>query len=91
MTATMRKIEVEEATATALEGLAAERGISLAELLAEVASVAQSPVGLDRQELAELDRRSAAIGAGGATIAHRTVADWLKTWGARDYKPLTGR
>jgi hypothetical protein len=37
--------------------------------------------------LAELDRRWAAVQAGQPTIPHDKVVRWLRTWGSPAYKP----
>lgn len=84
---TTETIEVDAATATALKARAAECGISVAELLAEIAADTAGPVVLSSDELAELDRRSASVKAGEATVPHDEVARWLETWGTPAFKP----
>lgn len=81
----MESIEVDEATAAELKRWAAERGITVSELVAEFV-----PPTTD-DDIAELDRRWAAIEAGEPTIPHEEVARWLKTWGTPDYKPWSKR
>jgi predicted transcriptional regulator len=81
----METIEVDEATAAELKRWAAERGITVSELVAEFVP----PV--TDEDIAELDRRWAAIEAGEPTIPHEEVARWLKTWGTPDYKPWSKR
>jgi predicted transcriptional regulator len=83
----MRAIEVDEATAAALEQSAAEQGVSVAELLAEVAGLL-SP---SEEDVAELERRWAAVEAGEPTIPQSEVAAWLDTWGTPDYRPWRDR
>jgi predicted transcriptional regulator len=46
-------------------------------------SKASEPVAIDPNELAELDRRWAAIEAGQATVPHDEVVRWLQTWALR--------
>jgi predicted transcriptional regulator len=38
-------------------------------------------------ELAELDRRWAAVEAGEATVPHEKVVRWLETWGTPAFTP----
>jgi predicted transcriptional regulator len=80
-------IEVDKATADALQTRAAELGISVAQLLAEVASES-APVAAD---IAELDRRWAKVTSGEATVPHEDVVRWLDTWGTSAFKPLRDR
>jgi hypothetical protein len=54
---TKRSIEVDEATATMLESRAAERGMSVSEIVAEMTVLQSAPIGRSADELAELDRR----------------------------------
>lgn len=85
---TMRKIEVDEGTASALERQAADRGVSVADLVAELAA---EPIPLSENELAELDRLAFEADRPGGTVPHRDVARWLETWGTPDYKPWGSR
>jgi predicted transcriptional regulator len=79
-------IEVDQSTADTLKARAAERGITVVELLAEVARD-NGPVVVDAADIAELDRRSAKIEAGEATMVHADVVRWLDTWGTPAFKP----
>jgi hypothetical protein len=45
---------------------------------------------LSADEIAELDRRWAAIEAGEATISNNVVLRWLHTWGSPEFKPWSG-
>jgi predicted transcriptional regulator len=85
-----RKIEVDDATAAALENRAAEQGLSVSELVAELVQAAAEPISLPAEDLAELDRRWQAAANEGA-IAHIEVAQWLRTWGTPAYKPWRDR
>jgi hypothetical protein len=84
---TMRKIEVDESTASALERQAANRGVSVADLVAELAGVAAEPIAISEDELAELDRIAFEADQPGGSVPHHDVARWLETWGTADYKP----
>jgi predicted transcriptional regulator len=82
MNAPKRLIEVDEQTAIALETRAAERGLTVPDLVAEMTAVATFEVAPSAAEVAELDRRWAAIEAGEPTIPHDSVVRWLRTWGS---------
>jgi hypothetical protein len=84
MTAAKRNIEVDEATASTLESRAAERGLSVSDLVAEMTAVQGSA----RDELAELDRQWKAIKSGKATVPHEAVVRWLQTWRTPSYRAL---
>jgi predicted transcriptional regulator len=45
------------------------------------------PLTIDPEELAELERRWAAIEAGEATVPHDEVVLWLETWGTPAFRP----
>ena len=82
----MDVIEVDKATADTLKARAADRGISVAELLDELAGQS-GPVTADPSELAELDRRWAKIETGEKTVQNTDVVRWLETWGSPGFKP----
>jgi hypothetical protein len=87
MTAMKRIIEVDDATATALETRAAEAGLSVPELLAEMVALHIAPVEAPFAELAVLDRQWAAISASEPTVPHEDVVRWLETWGTPGFRP----
>ena len=80
-------IEVDETTAATLRTRAAERGVSVAELVAELVLLESAPMSAEPDEIAELDRRWAAIQAGEATVPHEEVVRWLETWGTPAFRP----
>lgn len=84
MTAKSQTIEIDAETAALLESRAAERGVSVSQLLSELL-----PLAADPETIAELDRRWAAIEGGEQTIPHDEVVRWLKTWGTPSFKPWT--
>jgi hypothetical protein len=86
MNAPKRLIEVDEQTATTLEARAAERGLSVPDLVAELAADAASQQAPSIDDIAELDRRWAAIEAGEATTSNDAVVQWLRTWGSPAFK-----
>ena len=81
MTVPTRKIEIDEATAAVLEARAEKKGVSVRQLIAELAVHDEEAITLSGEELAEFDRRWKAIEAGEPTIPHDEVVRWLKTWG----------
>ncbi len=87
MNVKVRRIEIDEATAQALEARAAESGLSVRELLAEMVAVESAPR-LPSAELAELDRQWDAVKAGEATVAHDDVVRWLDAWGTSGFRSL---
>ena len=89
MTASKRLIEVDETTAATLERRAAERGLSVASLIAEMTAFEGEAVPPD--ETAELDRRWALVTAGEVTIPHEDVVQWLQTWGTPSFRSWNSR
>ena len=85
----MRKIEVDEATATALAERAAERGVTISELVSQL--VVGEPVQLEPAELEELRRRWTSVEEGSATVANDDVVRWLETWGTPAFRPWHDR
>jgi predicted transcriptional regulator len=77
-------IEVDTETAVLLESRAAERGVSVSQLLSELV-----PLAVDSGTIAELDRRWAAIELGERTVPHDEVVRWLETWGTPGFRPWT--
>jgi predicted transcriptional regulator len=86
MSAKPRTIRVDDSTAERLEQRASERGISVSQLVAELADHELKPLEVSPEEIAELDREWAAAQAAG-TIPHSTLVQWLNTWGTSDFKP----
>lgn len=86
MTARTESIEVDGDTAAALKERAAERGVSVSQLVAELV-----PLAIDDEAIAELDRRWTAIERGERTVPHEEVERWLRTWGSPDFRPWNKR
>jgi hypothetical protein len=82
----LRTIEIDEVTADVLEARAAARGVSIGDVVAELVAFDDGAMSVDPEEIAELDRRWAAIEAGDATVPHGEVARWLETWGTPSFK-----
>ena len=87
MTTKTHTIEIDEATATALEIRAADRGLSVSELVAELAVRDSAPPAADHDQIAELDRRWAKIEAGEPTVTNERVVRWLEAWGTPAFEP----
>jgi hypothetical protein len=86
MATSTRKIDVDEATAVALEQRAAENGVSVPELVAGLVKMTEPLEEYSAEDLAELDRRAEAALVE-PNIDHEDVVRWLKTWGTPAYKP----
>lgn len=82
MVAKTESIEVDTATASVLKTRAAERGVSVSQIVAELV-----PFAIDDEAVAELDRRWAAVEKGAATVPHDDVEHWLRTWGTPEFRP----
>jgi predicted transcriptional regulator len=87
MTGKTRTIELDGVVATALKKRADERGLTVPGLLAELVREDREPIDVDLAQMAELDRRWAAIEAGQPTVSHDKVVRWLETWGTPAFKP----
>ena len=81
------KIEVDERTANVLQARAAELGVTVAELVAELATLDSDPIAVESDEVAELDRRWKKVDTGARTIPHERVVRWLRTWGTPGFRP----
>jgi hypothetical protein len=81
------KIEVDERTADALKTRAAELGVTVPQLVAELATLDTDPIVVDADEIAELDRRWKKIEEGKSTVPHERVVRWLRTWGTPRFRP----
>ena len=83
---TQVSIEVDQATADGLMVRAAELGITVPELLAELVALEGVPRTADAAEIAELDRRAAAA-TEDTRVPHTHVVEWLRTWGTARFRP----
>ena len=79
-------IEIDERTADVLRARAAELGVTVSELVAELATFDSEPIAVDSDEIAELDRRWKKIEAGQPTVPHERVVRWLRTWGTPRFR-----
>jgi predicted transcriptional regulator len=78
-------ISLDKETADALQARAAERGMTISELLAQFAHES-APARVDLADIDELDRRWKKIESGEATVAHADIVHWLQTWGTPAFK-----
>ena len=83
-------IEVDRHTADVLETRAAELGVTVPQLIAELAALDGVPREADADEIAELDRRSAR-GTEGSRVSHDRVVQWLRTWGTPGFRAWPGQ
>jgi hypothetical protein len=84
-------IEIDVETAAALEQRAAERGVSVPELVAELVTLEAGPVAADADDIAELDRRWKAVEQQGLVVSNEDVVRWLKTWGTPAFRSWRNR
>ena len=80
-------IEVDEQTADVLQTRAAELGLTVSELVAELATLESQPLAVDAEQIAELDRRWKKIDDGAHIVSHEGVVRWLRTWGTPRFRP----
>jgi hypothetical protein len=81
-----RSIEIDDVTATALTQRAAERGVSVPELVAELVALDSEPTIAAAADIAELDSRWKAFEAQQTSVANDDVVRWLKTWGTPAFR-----
>jgi predicted transcriptional regulator len=83
-------IEVDRQTADVLKVRAAELGVTVPQLIAELATLDSDARAADADEIAELDRRFARASEG-SRVPHERVVQWLRTWGTPGFKRWQGR
>jgi predicted transcriptional regulator len=86
-----RSIEVDDDTAAALTQRAAERGVSVPELVAELMTLDAAPVAADAAELAELDSRWKSFEAQQTVADSEEVVRWLQSWGTPAFRSWRAR
>jgi len=84
-------IEVDSDTATALKVRAEEQGVTVSELVAELATLTTGPVEANRDDVAELDRRWEAFEAQDSVASSEDVVRWLRTWGTPAFRSWRSR
>lgn len=82
-------IEVDKHTADVLLTRAAVLGVTVSQLIAELAALDGASREAETDEVAELDRRSASA-AEGSRVPHDRVVQWLRTWGTPGFQPWPG-
>lgn len=78
-------IDIDKHTAEVLQVRAAELGVTVPQLIAELAALDSTPRDADADEIAELDRRTAAA-TSGPRVPHERVVQWLGTWGTPGFR-----
>jgi predicted transcriptional regulator len=86
-----RSIEVDDDTAAALTQRAAERGVSVPELVAELMTLDAAAVAADAAELAELDSRWRSFEAQQTVADSEEVVRWLQSWGTPAFRSWRAR
>lgn len=89
MGATVR-IEVDKHTADMLQSRATELGVTVQQLVAELAALDSAARDADANEIAELDRRYARA-TGSERVPHGRVVQWLRTWGTSEFRLWPGQ
>ena len=84
-------IEVDDSTALVLQQRAAERGVTVPELVAELATIAVGPLEVDVADVAELDRRWKAFEAQDSVTSNDEVVRWLQTSGTSAFRSWRNR
>ena len=84
-------IEIDDSTASVLKQRAEERGVTVPELVAELATIAVSPVAAGVADVAELDRRWKAFEAQDSVASNDEVVRWLQTWGTPAFRSWQNR
>jgi len=79
-------IEIDDDTAAALKQRAAERGVSVPELVAELVTLEAGPADADADDIAELDRRWKAFEGQASVATNSDVVGWLRTWGTPAFR-----
>jgi predicted transcriptional regulator len=83
-------IDVDKHTADVLQIRAAELGMTVSQLIAELAALDGAPREAEADEIAELDRRSARA-AEGSRVPQDRVVQWLRTWGTLGFRASPGQ
>jgi len=81
------RIELDETASATLSERAAERGLSISQLIVELLDDKSAAVDVSREQIAELDRRWAAHKSKAAATPHSNVVRWLDTWGTPAFEP----
>jgi predicted transcriptional regulator len=79
-------IEIDDNTAAALKQRAAERGVSVPELVAELVTLETGPADASTDDIAELDRRWKAFEGQAFVTPNDDVVRWLRTWGTPAFR-----
>ena len=79
-------IDIDQHTADVLQVRAAELGVTVPQLVAELAVLDSTSRHADADEIADLDRRAAAA-TPGSRVPQERVVQWLRTWGTPGFRP----
>lgn len=84
-------IEIDDDTAAMLNRRAAERGVSVPELVAELVTLDTRPAEANSEDIAELDRRWGAFQVQTSVTSNEEVVRWLQTWGTPAFRKWRDR
>jgi len=84
------RVDIDQHTAALLEARATELGVTVPELIAELAALDGSAREVSADEMAELDARTTRATTD-TPVSHEHVVQWLRTWGTREYRPWQDR
>lgn len=79
-------IDIDRRTADVLQVRAAELGVTVPQLIAELAELDGTPRDADAGEIAELDRRAASA-TPDSRVPQERVVQWHRTWGTSNFRP----
>jgi hypothetical protein len=83
-------IDIDRRTADVLQVRAAELGVTVPQLIAELAEMDGTARDADAGEIAELDRRAASA-TPDSRVPQERVVQWLRTWGTASFRPWPGQ
>ncbi len=84
------RIDIDQHTADVLQVRAAELGVTVPQLIAELAALDSRPRDANADEIAELDRR-AVRATPDSRVPQERVVQWLRTWGTLEFRPWPGQ
>jgi hypothetical protein len=84
------RIEIDKGTADVLKARATELGLTVSQLIAELALLEGEPRQASDEEIAELDRRLARA-TEDSRVPHERVVHWLRTWGTPQFRQWPGQ
>jgi predicted transcriptional regulator len=87
VTVKLRQIEVEVSTAEVLEARAAEQGVTVSEVVAEIVAVMDFSADIEWPDAAEDLRRYYEFKRTGEAVPLNEVKAWVESWGSENELP----